>query len=63
MIAEICHIFLDGFGMQVEMAPSIMAPIFKGNSDIRNCSCNTTVKLLEREMKVVERALEKGSVE
>ena len=36
-----------------------MVPIFKGNGDIRNCSCYRDVKLLEHGMKVVERVFEK----
>ena len=36
-----------------------MVPIFKGKGDIRNCSCYRTVKLLEHDMKVVERVLAK----
>ena len=30
-----------------------------GKGDVRNCSCNRAVKLLEHGMKVVERVLEK----
>ena len=36
-----------------------MAPVFKGKGDIRNCSCYRAVKLLEHDMKVVERVFEK----
>ena len=36
-----------GFGMPVEWVLSIVAPIFMGKDDIRNCSCNRAVKLLE----------------
>ena len=59
MIAEICQKVLDAFGMSVEWALWIVAPIFKGKGDIRNCSCYAAVKLLEHSMKVVERVLEK----
>ena len=45
--------------MPVERALNIVAPIFKGKADIRNCSCYRAVKLLEHGMKVVERVLEK----
>ena len=45
--------------MAVEWALSIMVPIFKGKGDIRNCSCNRAVKLLEHGMKLVERVLKK----
>ena len=47
----------DGFGMPVELAVSLMIPVLKGNGDIRNCY--GTVKLLQQEMKVVERVLGK----
>ena len=36
-----------------------MVPIFRGKGDLRNCSCNRTVKLLEHDMKVVEMVLAK----
>ena len=44
--------------MPVEWAISKMVPIFKGKSNIRNCSCYGDVKLLEHGMKMVERVLE-----
>ena len=58
-MAEICQRILDGFGMPVEWALSIVVPIFKGKGDIRNCNCYGDVKLLEHGMKVMERVLEK----
>ena len=58
-MAEICQKVLDGFGMPADWALSIEVPIFKWKGDIRNCSCNRAVKLLEHGMKVVERVLEK----
>ena len=39
LMAEICHRVLDGFGMPVEWALSIVVPIFNGKVYIRNCSC------------------------
>ena len=39
VMAEICLVVQDGFGMPVEWALSIVAPIFKVKDDIRNCSC------------------------
>ena len=59
VMAEICQKVQDGFGMPVEWALSIMVPIFKGNCDIRNCSCYRAVKLLEHG-KVVERVFGKS---
>ena len=44
---EICQRTLDGFGMPVEWALTIVVPIFKGKGDIRNCGCYVAVKLLE----------------
>ena len=45
--------------MPVEWALFIVVPIFKANGDIKNCSCYRAVKILEHEMKAVERVLEK----
>ena len=39
VMAEICKEVLDGFGMPAEWALSIVVPIFKRKSDIRNCCC------------------------
>ena len=55
VMAEICQKVLDGFVMSIEWALSLGVPIFKGKGDISNCSCCTSVKLLEHGMKVVER--------
>ena len=38
VIAEICHRVLDGLGMPVEWALSIVVTIFMGKGDIRNIS-------------------------
>ena len=46
---------LDGFGMHVELALSIVVPILKGKGDITKCTCYRAVKLLEHGIKVVER--------
>ena len=48
-MAEICQC-PDGLAMPGEWALSIMVPIFKGEGDIRNCSCHSAVKLLQYEM-------------
>ena len=58
MISEICQNVLDLFVMPAEWALRIVVPIFKGNCDIKNCSCYRAVKLHEHGMKVVERVLE-----
>ena len=63
VMVEICQKILDGFAMPAEWALSIVVPILKGKCEIRNCSCNRTVKIPEHGMKVVQRVLEKGSVE
>ena len=39
LMAEIYQKVLDGFGMPVEWALSIVVPVFMGRGDIRNCSC------------------------
>ena len=51
VMAEICQGVLDGFGMPVEWALSIVVPIFKGAGDIRNCK--RAVKLVEHGMNLV----------
>ena len=61
-MAEICKKLLDGFKMLAEWALSIVVPIFKGNGDIRNCSCYRAVKLPEHGMKVVERVSERKAL-
>ena len=45
--------------MPTEWALSIVASIFKGKGDNRNCSCYRAEKLLENDMKVAERVLDK----
>ena len=45
--------------MPLELALSIVVPIFNGKGDIRNCNCYRDMKLLQHEMKVVESMLEK----
>ena len=59
VMAEVCQRVLDGFGMPVEWALSIVAAIFKGKGDIRNCNCYGDMMLIEHGMNVVERVLEK----
>ena len=59
VMTEVCQRALDGFGMPVEWAPSIVIPIIKGKGDIRNCSCCRAVKFPEHGMKMVERVFEK----
>ena len=51
LMVEICQKVLDGFGKLAEWALRVVAPIIKGNGDIRTCSCHRAVKLLEHEMK------------
>ena len=58
VMAEMCQRMLDGFGMLVEWALSIVVQNFKRKGDIRNCSCYRAVKLIEHGMKVVEIVLE-----
>ena len=59
----ICQKVLDGLGMPAEWALRIVVPIIKGKGDIMNCSCYRAVKLLEHDMKVVERVFEKSFIE
>ena len=57
MMTEVFQKVLDGFGMPVEWALSIVVQMFKGKDDIRNCCCYRAVRLLEHGMKVVEGVL------
>ena len=62
LILHTCYHFiriLNGFTIPVELALSIVVPIFKGKGDIINCSCYGAVRLLEHGMEVVERVIEK----
>ena len=43
VMAEICQRVLDGFGMPVELALSIVVPICNENGDINKCRCYGTV--------------------
>ena len=58
-MAEICQMVLDGFGIPVERAVSIVVPIFMGMGDISHCSCYGAMKIFVHLMMVVERVLEK----
>ena len=62
-MAEICRRVLDGFGMPVELALSMVVPTFNGKGDIMSCCCYEAVKLLEHVMKVVDRMSGKGIIE
>ena len=45
--------------MSVEWALSIVLSMFKVNGYVTYCSCHGTIGLLEHEIKVVERVLER----
>ena len=49
VMAEICQKVLNGSEMPAEWALCMVVPIFKGKGDIRNCSCNRVVQLLDHE--------------
>ena len=59
VMAEVCQRFLDGLGMPVEWALSIVVPIFEGTGNIWKCSCYRAVRLLQHGMKAVKKVLEK----
>ena len=59
VIVELCQSVLDGNGMPNGWQTSVLAPIFEGKGDVRNCNTCRRVKLLEHAMKVVERVLER----
>ena len=47
VMAEMCQIVLDRFGMPVFWTLGIVVSIFNGKGDIRNCSCSRGMELLE----------------
>ena len=59
VMADISHNVLDGFGIPVEWALSIVVPIFKGKGDIRTCNCHRAVNIHEQDTKTVETMFEK----
>ena len=59
LMAEICQIVPDVFGMPVQWALSLVVPIFKWKDDIRNYSRYGAVKLLEHGINVVVRVFGK----
>ena len=59
VMSEICQRVLDGFGMPVEWALSIVVLIFKGKGDIRNSSCYRAAKLLVHGLEVMKRVIGK----
>ena len=63
VMAEICQKVLDRFGMPVEWAPSIVAPIFNGKGDTRNCSCHRAMNFLQHGIKAVKMVLERDFME
>ena len=57
-IKKFCQKMLDGKGMPEERKSSVVVLIFKGKEDVMDCGACRGVKLLEHEMKIVERVLE-----
>ena len=59
VMMKLCQRVLDGKRMVEEWKTSVIVLIYKGKGDVTNCSAFRRVKLLEHEMKTVERVLEK----
>ena len=59
VMMELCHRVLDGREMPDEWKTIVIAPIFKGKSDVMSCGSYRGVKLLEHAMKNVEKLLER----
>ena len=58
VMMELSQRVLDGRGMSDKWKTSVIAPIFKGKSDVMSSGSYREVKLLEHAMKIVERVLE-----
>ena len=59
VMVKFCQRKLDEKEMQNKWQASVLAPIFKGKVNVRNCNTYRGVKLLEHAMKIVERVLER----
>ena len=59
VMMKLCWQYFFGKGMPVDWGTIMMVPICKGKEDVMNCGAYRGVKLLEHEMKIVERVLEK----
>ena len=59
VMVELCRSMLDGRGMRDQWALSVVVPIFEGKGDAMSCGAYGGVKLLEHEMKIGERVLER----
>ena len=57
-MAELIQIVINTLAMSAEWTLSTVVTIFKGKSNIRNCSCNNAMQFLEHEVRVVEILLE-----
>ena len=60
MIVELSQQGLNGLRIPAKYARIIMDPIFKGKSDIKNCSCYRAMTITEDGMKVAEMVIEKN---
>ena len=56
---KLCQRKLDEKEMQNEWQANVLAPIFKGKVNVRNCNTYREAKLLEHAIKIVERVLER----
>ena len=58
VMMELCQHVVDGRGVPDEWKTSVIVLIFKGKSDVISFGSYRGVKLLEYDMKIIERALE-----
>ena len=59
VMMELCQSVLNGRGMPDGWKTSVIVPIFKGKGNVMSCGSYREVKLLEHDMKIVERVLER----
>ena len=59
-LTHISNEVLKGGSMPLDWRDSVLVPLYKGKGDVRECGSYRGMKLLEHEMKVLERVLERN---
>ena len=59
VMMKFCQKVHDGKGMPEDWKTCVMVPVYNRKGEVTNCDAYRGVKLLEQEIKIVERILEK----
>ena len=59
VMLQLCQRVLDGKGIPYESKTSVVVLIFKGKRNVISCGLYRGLKLLEHDMKIIERVLER----